>query len=58
MGAIRVGDFKLIEFFETGEIELCNLALDIGEQNNLAAVRPEKATELQDQLNSWRKAVG
>ena len=56
-GAIREGDFKLIEFFETGEIELYNLAQDIGEQNNLAASRPEKTAELQGQLNSWREAV-
>ena len=57
-GAIRVGDFKLIEFFETGEIELYNLAQDIGEQNNLAASQPEKAAELHGQLRTWREALG
>ena len=57
-GAIRVGDFKLIEFFETGEIELYNLAQDIGEQNNLAASRPEKAAELHGHLRTWREALG
>ena len=56
-GAIREGDFKLIEFFETGKIELYNLALDIGERDNLAATRPEKARELHDQLRAWRKAL-
>ena len=55
--AIREGNFKLIEFFETGEIELYNLALDIGEQDNLAPSRPEKAAELHRQLRTWREAV-
>ena len=56
-GAIRKGDFKLIEFFETGEIELYNLTLDIGERNNLATIQPEKAKELHQQLRSWREAL-
>ena len=56
-GAIREGDFKLIEFFETGEVELYNLALDIGERDNLAPSQPEKARELHDQLRAWREAL-
>ncbi len=35
-GAIRRGDWKLIEFFETGKLELYNLAEDPGEQRDLA----------------------
>ena len=35
-GAIRHRDWKLIEYFDTGEIELYNLVDDIGEKNNLA----------------------
>ena len=56
-GAVRAGEFKLIEFFETGEIELYNLVLDIGERDNLAAVEPEKTAELHRQLRAWREAV-
>ena len=35
-GVIRVSRYKLIEFFETGDVELYNLDEDIAEQNNLA----------------------
>ena len=53
-GAIRGGDWKLIEFFETGEIELYNLIQDVGERNDLARERPEKAAELRRELAEWR----
>jgi arylsulfatase A-like enzyme len=56
-GAIRSGDWKLIEFFETGKTELYNLADDIGEKTNLAAKMPERAKQLHDELIAWRKSV-
>jgi arylsulfatase A-like enzyme len=55
--AIRQGDFKLIEFFEDGKIELYNLKDDLGEQNNLAETMPEKTEELRRMLIEWRKSV-
>jgi uncharacterized sulfatase len=57
-GAIRAGDFKLIEFFDDGSLELYNLKDDIGETENLAAAKPQLAGELQQQLAMWRKRVG
>jgi arylsulfatase A len=57
-GAIRHGDWKLIEFFDTGEIELYNLADDIGEKNNLAKSMPDKADELKNLLTDWRESTG
>ena len=57
-GAIRKGNFKLIEFFDTGQIELYNIADDISEQHNLASDMPDKATELQKLLAKWRNEVG
>ena len=57
-GAIRAGDYKLIEWFEDGSIELYNLKEDIGEKNNLAASMPEKMDELRKILHDWRKEVG
>ncbi|HUU15652.1 MAG TPA: sulfatase [Sedimentisphaerales bacterium] len=57
-GAIRQGSFKLIEFFDTGQVELYNLADDISEEHNLAAEMPNKATELQKRLAKWRAEVG
>ncbi len=56
-GAIREGDFKLIEFFEDGRLELFDLEKDPNETTNLAESRPEKAAELLEKLNSWRKSV-
>lgn len=55
--AIRSGDFKLIEFFETGKLELYNLRDDIGETNNLAASRPELVKQLHDRMKDWRQAI-
>lgn len=56
-GAVRAGDFKLIEYFEDGALELYNLADDIAEQNNLVDTIPEKAAELHQLMLAWRKAV-
>ena len=57
-GAIRAGDWKLIEFFEDGRLELYNLRDDLGERNNLASSQPERAKELQTRLAAWRQHVG
>ena len=55
---IRSGDWKLIENFEDGSLELYNLRDDIGERHNLAASKPDKARELHQRLKQWRQAVG
>ncbi len=55
--AIRVGDWKLIEYFEDGALELYNLKEDIGEKNDLAKALPDKTAELHNQMLAWRKAV-
>lgn len=57
-GAIRDGDWKLIEFFEDHSLELYNLKEDIGETRNLIDRYPEKAKELHQKLLSWRESVG
>jgi uncharacterized sulfatase len=57
-GAIRQGDWKLIEFFESGAMELYDLGSDLSEQKNLAAAEPERAKKLQTALSRWRKQVG
>ena len=57
-GAVRVGDFKLVEWFEDGRIELYDLAVDIGETTDLATAVPEKAEELRGLLGDWRRKVG
>jgi len=57
-GAIRAGDWKLIEYFEDGRLELYNLKDDLGEQKNLSAAMPDRAAALQKQLAAWRQRVG
>jgi len=56
--AVRSGEWKLIEFFETGRLELYNLEEDIGEKNDLASARPEKALEMKTMLRRWLEEVG
>jgi arylsulfatase A-like enzyme len=55
--SIRQGDWKLIEFFEDGHLELYNLNVDIGEQSNLAIQQADKAAELHDQLQAWQNSI-
>jgi len=57
VGVVRSGDWKLMEFFEDGRLELYNLREDIGEKRNLVGKLPEKAKELQADLHEWRKRV-
>ncbi|MBA4016926.1 MAG: aryl-sulfate sulfohydrolase [Pirellula sp.] len=57
VGAIRVGDFKLLEFFEDDRLELYNLRDDVGQKTNLATSMPEKTKELHDRLVAWRTEV-
>src|SRR5262249_26399384 len=56
-GAIRDGDWKLIEWYEDGRIELYDLRDDPGELKNLAARELAKANELKAKLSAWRKSV-
>jgi len=56
-GAVRKGQWKLIEFFEDGRLELYNIVRDIGEKDDLAGKMPEKAKELHNLLRDWRKSV-
>ena len=57
-GAIRSGDFKLIEFFNDMSVELYNIREDIGEKRDLAAAQPQRTAELRDRLRVWRREVG
>ena len=57
-GAVRSGQYKLIEWFEDGRTELYDLQADEGERHDLAGTMPEKAKELRAMLQSWRTRVG
>ncbi len=57
-GAVRDGDWKLIEWYEDGSLELFNLKTDLGETTNLAGDMPDKVRELREKLATWRSEVG
>ena len=56
-GAVRSGDYKLLEYYGNGTVQLFNLAKDISEQNDLSLKEPEKVKELQAMLQKWRTKV-
>jgi arylsulfatase A-like enzyme len=56
-GAIREGDFKLIERYEDGRVHLYDLAADIGETNDLAAAMPERVKQMRSRLHKWYQSV-
>jgi arylsulfatase A len=55
--AMLKGNYKLIEFFETGEVELYDLESDPGESRNLAKKQKALAAELHRELMDWQAAV-
>lgn len=57
-GAIREGDYKLIEFYDDGSVELYDLANDIGEQQDLSGRMPDKAEAMKAKLDRWLKESG
>lgn len=56
-GAIRQGNWKLVELYEGSQLELYNLDSDPGEKNDLAQKTPDKVRELHGMLKSWRQSV-
>ncbi|MFZ5829877.1 MAG: sulfatase [Planctomycetota bacterium] len=56
-GAIRMGDYKLIEFYEDDHVELYDLRDDAGEHKDLAAAMPDKAAAMRERLHAWRESV-
>jgi len=55
--AIRVGDFKLVTFAESGRTELYRLTDDLGEQRDLGPSMPDKVRDLAGQLERTLDAV-
>ena len=55
---IRAGDWKLIEWYENGALELYHIPADHREKNNLAAREPARTKSLQTALARWRQSVG
>ncbi len=56
-GAVREGDFKLVERYEDGGVHLYNLKDDPGEQHDLAAQHPERVAAMRARLHTWYKSL-
>ena len=54
---IRKGNWKLIQYFERGDLELYDLENDISEAENLADTNPDKRDELMGELAKWQMMV-
>lgn len=55
--SVRSGDWKLIEYFEDGRLELYNLREDIGETTNRAQSDPETTARLKAMLDHWMESI-
>ena len=57
-GVIRAGNWKLIENYESGKVQLFDLREDIGETRDISGEKPELAEAMLAQLQQWRAEVG
>jgi arylsulfatase A-like enzyme len=55
--SVRSGRYKLIEFFETGRLELYNLETDVGENHDLSEQLPAVRDRLHELLKGWRESI-
>ena len=55
VAVIRKGDWKLIKYYETDEVELFNIREDISEKNNVAQQQPKQVKKLLKELTAWQK---
>ncbi|MEI7731927.1 MAG: sulfatase [Verrucomicrobiota bacterium] len=56
-GAVREGDWMLVEYYDSSSTELYNLAQDVAETQDLAAQNSARVTSMQSALAAWRKGV-
>ena len=56
-GAIRMGDWKLIERYEDGRNHLYNLKDDVGEKKDVAADNQRRVRQMRAKLHAWYKEV-
>ena len=57
-GAMREGNWMLVEYYDAEQVELYDLDKDIGETHNLAAEQTERVGRMRAELAAWRKATG
>ena len=52
-----MGNYKLLEYYENGSVQLFDLENDLGEQNDLSKVKPAIAAKLLKMLHDWRRRL-
>jgi arylsulfatase A-like enzyme len=57
-GAIRDGDWKLIEYYDNGALELFNVVKDASELQDVHEAETTRTQEMRQRLADWRTAVG
>lgn len=57
-GAIREGNYKLIEFYDDGAVELYDVVTDIGEEHDLSEEMPDRASSMKAKLDRWLESSG
>lgn len=57
-GAVRDGDWLLIDRYDEDRVELFNLANDIGERHDLSAQEPDRVAAMRHALAAWRTEIG
>jgi arylsulfatase A-like enzyme len=56
-GAVREGNWKLVEHYDNGRAELYDLSKDVSEAKDLAEREPERVKSMKAKLAAWRKSV-
>jgi arylsulfatase A len=57
-GAVRDGQWMLVEYYDDPKAELYDLGTDIREQHDVAARQPERVVQMRAALAAWRQEVG
>jgi arylsulfatase A-like enzyme len=55
--AVRMGDYKLVEWLADGRVELFDLAADEGERHDLSGILPGRTAKMRRVLHEWRAGV-
>jgi arylsulfatase A-like enzyme len=56
-GAMRDGNWMLVEYYDEDKTELYDLSADVGEKQDLAASQPDRVAAMRAALAAWRKQV-
>ena len=57
-GAVRDGQWMMVEYYDEEKVELYDLGNDIREARDLAPSQPERVSRMRAALATWRRAAG